>query len=320
MPKKILIHSLVFSPDGVSTAYLYNDIALRFQQAGYDVRVLTTSPHFNIVEEQIREQPLHWGVWGIYRVSSYHGIKVYHVPQHKFKRTVFRILGFVYWHIISFFIALFMRHVDVILSPSPPLSLGVLNLILKRLKGCRVIYNVQEIYPDIMHLNDGWVLRMLKWAERKVYNKSDAVTTIDQVFHDNIVGRFRQPEHLHIIPNFVDTSLYHADIKWQGVLNEAIFPQTDSLKLLYAGNIGKAQAWQPLIDLAVRTKDLPIEFFVIGKGALRDELQQQIEEKQLTKIHLLPYQPRQLMPAILSYSDIQFIFMDPQMEMQGFPS
>ena len=30
--KRVLIHTLIFSPDGVSTAYLYNDIALRFQE------------------------------------------------------------------------------------------------------------------------------------------------------------------------------------------------------------------------------------------------------------------------------------------------
>ena len=51
MSKKVLIHSLIFSPDGVSTAYLYNDIALRFQKEGYEVVVLSTTPHFNVVEE-----------------------------------------------------------------------------------------------------------------------------------------------------------------------------------------------------------------------------------------------------------------------------
>ena len=51
--KKILIHSLIFSPDGVSTAYLYNDIALAFKCVGYDVVVLSTTPHFNVVKEQL---------------------------------------------------------------------------------------------------------------------------------------------------------------------------------------------------------------------------------------------------------------------------
>ncbi len=50
MSRKILIHSIVFSPDGVSTAYLYNDIALKFANRGYEVVVLTTTPHYNVLK------------------------------------------------------------------------------------------------------------------------------------------------------------------------------------------------------------------------------------------------------------------------------
>ena len=81
MSKKILIHSLIFSPDGVSTAYLYNDIALKFQSSGYEVVVLTTTPHYNIVKSQLIKQPLKWKIWGICKISYFHGIKVIHVPQ-----------------------------------------------------------------------------------------------------------------------------------------------------------------------------------------------------------------------------------------------
>ena len=145
--KRVLIHTLIFSPDGVSTAYLYNDIALRLQERGYEVVALTTTPHFNIVPEQVEKQLMRWKVWGFCKVSDYHGIKVLHVPQEKFKSTALRLLGFVYWHIVSFFIGLAIRHVDLILSPSPPLTIGWLNLGLAKLKGCKVVYNVQEIYP-----------------------------------------------------------------------------------------------------------------------------------------------------------------------------
>ena len=58
MSKKILIHSIVFSPDGVSTAYLYNDIALKLKESGFDVTVLTTTPHYNVVNSEIIMQPL----------------------------------------------------------------------------------------------------------------------------------------------------------------------------------------------------------------------------------------------------------------------
>lgn len=318
MKKKVLIHTLIFSPDGVSTAYLYNDIALRFQKEGYEVIVLSTTPHFNVVKEQLDEQPMKWKVWGVYKESDFHGIRVIHVPQKKFKSTALRVLGFVYWHIISFILGLCIRNVDVIVSPSPPLSIGVLNLIIGKLKGCKVVYNVQEIYPDILKKKEGLVIDFLKKMERLIYNNSAAITTIDDVFYNTIVGRFKDPSTLHIIPNFVDTDLYKpvsADF-----IDERLFPRTDSLKLLYAGNIGHMQDWKPLVALAERTRNENIEYFVIGMGAQRDWLETQKKEKALEKLHVLDYQPREMIPNIIAYSDLQFIFMDPKSDMMGFPS
>lgn len=328
--RRVLIHSLIFSPDGVSTAYLYNDIALRLQERGYEVVVLTTTPHFNIVPEQVEKQPMRWKVWGFCKVSKFNGMTVLHVPQKKFKSTALRLLGFIYWHIVSFFIGLTIRHVDLILSPSPPLTLGFLNLGLAKLKGFKVVYNVQEIYPDILKLKGGFVLKFLSWMEKKVYNGSDAVTTIDKVFHDTIAPRFKDQSKLHIIPNFVDTDLYRqvefqvSSSKVQDsniyTLDAKLFPQTDSIKLLYAGNIGHAQSWEPLIELADKTRDLNVEYVVIGEGAKRGYVEEEIQKRGLEKLHLLPYQPRELMPAILSYSDASFIFMAPEMDGDGFPS
>lgn len=318
--KKILIHTLIFSPDGVSTAYLYNDIALAFQKRGWDVVVLSTTPHFNVVEEQLAEQPLKWGVWGLYKKSSFKGIPVYHVPQKKFKSTLLRLVGFVYWHIVSFLMALFMKNIDVILSPSPPLTIGRLNNWLGKLKGCKVVYNVQEIYPDILNKpKTSLVHKVLSKMEYKVYNKSAAVTTIDQVFYETIVDRFEDKSKLHIIPNFVDTDLYKSGVS-TAELDKSLFPENDNIKLLYAGNIGWAQDWKPLVKLAEKTRDLPVEYFLIGMGKMRSWVEEQKQTLGLDKLHILDYQPRHLMPAILAYSDLQYIFMTPESEGMGFPS
>lgn len=318
--KKILIHTLIFSPDGVSTAYLYNDIALAFQKNGWEVVVLSTTPHFNVVEEQLAEQPMKWGVWGLYKKSSFKGISVYHVPQKKFKSTLLRLVGFVYWHIVSFLMALFMKNIDVILSPSPPLTIGRLNNWLGKLKGCNVVYNVQEIYPDILNRPEtSLVHRYLRSMERKVYNQSDAVTTIDQIFYDTIVDRFEDRSKLHIIPNFVDTDLYKSGVS-TAELDKSLFPENDNIKLLYAGNIGWAQDWKPLVKLAEKTRNQPVEYFLIGMGKMRSWVEEQKQTLGLDKLHILDYQPRHLMPAILAYSDLQYIFMTPESEGMGFPS
>lgn len=319
MKKKILIHSLIFSPDGVSTAYLYNDIALAFQKAGYEVVVLSTMPHFNVMEDQLAGQPMKWGWWGLFKKSIFKEIPVYHVPQKKFKSTLLRLLGFVYWHVVSFFVGLSIKHVDVILSPSPPLTIGRLNQWLGMLKGCKVVYNVQEIYPDILGKNQGLVFKVLSRMEYKVYNGSDAVTTIDKVFYNTIVDRFEDKSKLHVIPNFVDTELYHSGVSME-VLDKSLFPETKNLKVLYAGNIGFAQDWEPLVKLTEKTRNLDVEYFVIGEGVMKPYVEEKKKELGLDKLHVLPYQPRHQMPAILAYSDVQFIFMNPKMEGQGFPS
>lgn len=325
MIKKILLHSIAFSPDGVSTAYLYNDIALKFKQSGYEVVVLTTTPHYNMLPESLKKQPLkkRWG--GLYYESNFHGIKVKHVPQKKFKQSLLRILGFVYWHILSFFMGLFEKKVAIILSPSPPLTLGFINVILGKLKRCKVIYNVQEIYPDFLIEQGGLTSRpvifLLKWIERIVYNKSDAVTTIDTVFYETIVDRFKDKTKLHIIPNFVDTDLYKPLDRNKLSIDRQLFPINPStLKLMYAGNIGHAQDWKPLIKAAKEVRDLPIEFFIIGEGVMKNYIYEEIKSNNLQNVHLIQYQPREQMPALIAYADLQFIFMSPEMEGHGFPS
>lgn len=317
--KRVLIHSLIFSPDGVSTAYLYNDIALKLKERGYDVVVLTATPHFNLVPEQLAEQPLRWKVWGLCKVSNFNGIKVYHVPQKKFKSTLLRLLGFVYWHIVALILGLCIKKVDLILSPSPPLTIGAINLMLAKVKGCKVVYNVQEIYPDILKLKPGMAQNVLRWLEHNVYNGSDAVTTIDQVFYDTIIIRFEDKSKLRIIPNFVDTDLYH-EYLWEGALDSAVFPKNNKIRILYAGNIGFAQDWDPLLALAEKTQDIEVEYIIIGEGVKKQYLEEESQKRGLKSVRVLPYQPRNLMPYILSYSDINFIFMSPKMEGDGFPS
>lgn len=317
--KRILIHSIVFNPDGVSTAYLYGDIATALKNNGCDVTVLTTTPHYNRVESQIEKQPLKWKIWGILKKSNFNGITVYHVPQKKFKSTILRLFGFAYWHIVSFIVGWFIKNVDVILSPSPPLTIGLLNVWLGKLKGAKVVYNVQEVYPDILGRDSGIIYKTLSKMERYVYNHSNAVTTIDDVFHNTIAPRFKEPGKLKIIPNFVDTSIYHPLDECRN-LDDSLFVQNDHLKLLYAGNIGKAQEWDTLIALAEKTRDLNIDYYVIGEGAMRDYVKEQIEARKLKNVFLLPYHPRELMPEIIAFSDIQFIFMEPEIAAQGFPS
>src|SRR5690606_6633469 len=216
------------------------------------------------------------------------------------------------------------KKVSAILSPSPPLTIGLINLIIGKIKGAKVVYNVQEIYPDFLIEQGGLespiIIDLLKSLERFVYNKSHAVTTIDKVFYETIVGRFDDPSKLHIIPNFVDTQLYKPLRKDNLGLPNHLFRQNEHVKLMYAGNIGHAQDWDPLLQLAVRLRNQAFDFYIIGEGVMKSYVESKVEEYSLKNVFVLPYQPRDLMPKLLAFSDLQYIFMSKEMEGHGFRS
>lgn len=321
MNKKVLIHSIAFYPDGVSTAYLYNDIALELSKNGFEVIVLSTTPHYNFTSTY-QEYGINKKFFGLIYESNYNGIKVIHIPMKKYKSTMLRICGFFYWHLMALFIGLTMKRVHVILSPSPPLTIGLINLMIGFVNKAKTIYNVQEIYPDFLinhgQLKSKIVIGFLKKLERFIYNKSDATVTIDSIFFEKIIKRFNDKSKLSIIPNFVDAELYH-EVALFNLPSE--FAKVDGyFRLMYAGNIGYAQDWEPLISLACKLKELPIEFFIIGEGVMKDSLIDSVMKNDLKNVKVFPYQSRELLPLLNSSADAHFIFMDPKLDDQGFPS
>ena len=61
--------------------------------------------------------------------------------------------------------------------------------------------------------------------------------------------------------------------------------------MVYAGNIGLAQEWDLVIDLAKAIKKQPITIWIIGEGE-KKYLESQIQKHKLLNIKLLPYQEK----------------------------
>jgi glycosyltransferase involved in cell wall biosynthesis len=321
--KRVLIHSIVFSPDGVSTAYLYNDIALGLVENGFDVIVLTTTPHYNVIESALTKQQLIKKLFGLYFVSYYHGIKVYHLPLKKYKKVIFRLFSFVYWHFLSLIFGLTIKNISFVISPSPPLSIGFISLLIAKFKAAKSVYNVQEIYPDLLinqgNIKSSVLIGLLKRFEKFIYNNSTAVITIDEIFYSKIKSRFINPNKLNIISNFVDTDLYKP-IKAKLELPLIFDQSNDKIKLIYAGNIGFFQDWDPFLYAAKELKGENIEFLIIGEGVQKRFLEDSVKEQGLINVKIYPYQHRDFMPAINNLADIHFIVINKQIEQEGFPS
>ena len=99
---KILLLSLIFSPDNVSTAQIWSDIAEDLKAAGHDLCVITTTPHFHRDSSMEARQPLRRWIGRLVQRSEYSGIPVYHVLMpNKGCPPPIRMLSWIGFHIVS---------------------------------------------------------------------------------------------------------------------------------------------------------------------------------------------------------------------------
>ena len=316
----VLLLSLVFPPDSVSTAQIMGELAVDLGKRGHRVTVITTIPHYNRDLENERNQPFRpkWGK--ILCQSEFNGLRVYHsfmLP--KGKNILLRIMAWAFFHIISVIAGLtIVPRPSVIIAPSPPLTIGLCAWLLGRLHGAPYIYNVQEIYPDIAirlgAVRNHWIIDLLYRLERFVYRKASSVTVIASRMRERLLEKGVSNDKVHVIPNFVDVS----DLVPLPKDND--FSRKHNLYgkfvVSYAGNMGPAQGLEHFIDAAkILREEAGICFLMMGDGILREFLRQRIERYNLGNFVFLPYQQYSLMGQAYAASDLCLV---PQAIETGF--
>ncbi len=321
---KVLIHSLVFSPDGNSTAYLMTELAVELKQIGHSVTVLSTTPHNNVLQNLAERQPMKKFWSGLLYYSEIEKIPIWHVKiPNKGERVWMRVFDYLRFHVISIFVAFFkIERQDIVIATSPPLTIAVLSWLLGKMWGAPSIYKVAELYPDVA-IRQGIVknktfISFLNWLEKFIYRKNTVIVPIAEQFKRIIKNRGVPERKLRMIPDFVDTKFYTPKNR----KNEFSVKHNmvDDFVVLYAGNIGIVQDWESVFYAAENLKTYPIKFVIIGDGSKRGWFQKCIEEKKLINVTLLDYQSKDLMPLINSSCDVSIIPMNIAGSKDGVPS
>jgi colanic acid biosynthesis glycosyl transferase WcaI len=321
----ILLLTLVFAPDGVSTAVLMTELAAELKQLGHELTVLTTTPHYNVEPEARARQPLRkrWG--GLLYESEIEGIRVLHasIPV-KGSRVGARILDYLRFHAISTLAGLIaVRSFDLIIAPSPPLTIGLSAWVLRLFRQAPYVYNVQEIYPDVAvslgMLKNPHVIRLFESLERFVYARARVITVISEWFRRRLLEKGVNPAKLKVIPNFVDTAFIEPGSKRNDF--SLRYGLDDKFVVQYAGNIGLTQGFEAIFEAARLVQDIPdIIFLIVGDGTRREWLEQQLARAPASNIMLLPYQPRSEVPMIYAAADVCLVPLKRGTAQETFPS
>jgi len=200
---------------------------------------------------------------------------------------------------------------DVIVAETDPPLLGALAALLKLRWRCRLVYNVQDLYPDIAEVTGGvrnpLLLGLLRRANDYAYERADLIVTLGDDMADRIIAKGVPAGKVVVVPDWVDCGRIRP-------LESNPFRRNFGGKfvVMYSGNIGLSQQLEAVLEAADGLRDVQrILFAVIGEGARKEWLERRARAMGLPNVTFLPYQPQENLGESLSAADLHLIPLAP---------
>lgn len=296
---KILFLTQYFPPEvGAPQNRLY-ELAIRLQNKGADVTVLTAMPNYPrmILIESYRRK--------FYCFENLDSLKVHrsYIFVKKSRSLFVRLLNYFSFVISSIIIGTFkIEKQDYIFCESPPLFLGISALILTKIKKAKLIFNVSDLWPESAEklglVRNKFLLNLSTNLEEYLYQKSYIITGQTQGIVKNISTRFPNKK-VYWLKNGIDTKLFENvnDRQWR---IEKGFSINDFL-VLYAGILGYAQGLDVIFYAANILQDSSkIKFIIMGDGPEKERLQKLSDDLNLKNVLFMDPEPKKNMPFIIA--------------------
>lgn len=187
---------------------------------------------------------------------------------------------------------IFVYGVSPILQAIPAIFLGWL-------KGCPVVLWVQDLWPESLsatgHVKNRMVLKLVERVVRFIYRNTDLLLVQSKAFVKP-VRALAADTPIAYYPNSVDDNF---SAPYRGELH-AVPGMDDGFSVVFAGNVGTAQAVEVIVQAAALLKEkTDIHFVVLGEGSRREWMRQEAQKKGLRNLHLPGRFPVETMPGFM---------------------
>ena len=282
--------------------------AAELARRGFRVEVVTGFPNYpgGKVYDGYKIRPLQReriGEVDVTRLALY--------PSHDSHRLG-RILNYVSFFLTASFYLIFMaRRADVIYAYHPPLTVGMVAALARVLRRMPVVLDVQDMWPDTLRatgmIGNERLLRIIDVFCRWTWRGVDRITVLSDGFRRLLLERDVAPEKVSVIYNWADEA---ARAEAPAELPAALADR-GRLRVLFAGNMGAAQALDDVLDAArlVGERDGNVDFFLLGSGIEDERLKRRASEMNLANVHFLPRVPAAAAGAWLAAADCLLVHL-----------
>lgn len=305
---KFLLYSINHSPELTGIGKYNGELVAYFAGRGIDTSIVTAPPYYP-------EWEVHKGYKNGWTKQQDDGVTVYRCPLYVPKRvTTFKRL----MHLFSFALSSGLRLLtllklkpDVLFLVQPTLFCAPAALLYCKLTGAKSVMHVQDFEIDAMFglgmMKQGFVARLAKRIERWLMRRFDVVSTISYSMMDNAENKGVDTGKLRLFPNWADIDFVTPLVDGASLKKEWGFSDDDRV-VLYAGNMGKKQGLEIVLEAADKLKnDSQLHFVFVGAGAHVDTLKAGAAKRSLPNIHFKPLQPWERVPEMLAMADVHLV-------------
>ena len=314
--KGLVILSQYFYPEVASTGQLLTELAEDLVKYGCKIKVYTGKPSYygNIKEYKKRE--------------IYHGIEIYRLFNTTLTKNskLGKILNSLSYFISIIFKLLSSKDRYPLLIVSNPPFLPIAGFLFKKIKNQKYVFLIHDIYPDIAirlgYLKESsFIVKIWNKINYMILKNAEEIIVLGEYMAEILEKKYLPIDNIKIkiIHNWADEKII-LPLKKEDNWFVKRYNLENKLVILYSGNIGLFQDLKTIIKAAERLKNYDdIIFLFIGDGGGLNELKKIVEEKYLTNVIFLPYQPKDYLPYSLTSSDISIVALEKGVEGLAVP-
>lgn len=296
-----------FAPDIAPTGVVMTRIVDELAARGHELHVVTALPWYR---DHAIEPGWSGRLWRTERTEWGTITRVHPFPGKSKRNLARRAVGFALFSVLVGLRGAFAgpgRRIDGVLAMSPPLTLGITGWLIRVLRGGRLVFNIQDVFPDAAlqtgAITNRRIIAAARWLERVSYHRSDDVVLLSDDLADNIRAKVAA-KHRHkacVIPNFVDAEAIQP-VERRNIYRDEL-GIGDELVVMYAGNVGYSQSLELVLAAARRLPQ--VQFVINGDGSALASLRAQASD--LSNVHFVGYQPIERLPEVLAAGDVHVV-------------
>ena len=300
---RLIILNQFFYPDHSATSQLMTELAESLTERGVSVTALAGRGRYTGGDKLSRRE-------------DYKGVHVERAWATSFgKRNIIgRITDYLSFYVGATWSLMRLPRHDAVMALTTPPFIGVVALLIGRLRRMRVIMLVQDVYPDIAVALGALdprspVTRVLEWISSQILKRSDRIVVLSESMRERITSKVGESgaSRIDVIHNWADGE----DIR---PVAEASNPfvaghnLAGSFVVMFSGNFGRVNDFSAVLEAARLLRDRSdIVFLFVGGGAKQSEIEEFRRMHDLDNVRLLPYEPRQTLRYSLAAGDAMLV-------------